>query len=106
MTISIGSVGSQPTTELNESTDRVTSSQANAAREAEDLSSSSSSESTTTVLSGAASVATLTAQALDQGNVRTDRVDQLRQAIANGTYQVEPAKIADAMLAEWQPARG
>lgn len=105
MTISIGSVGSQPATELNESTDRVTSSQANKVRETDDLSSSSSNDSTTTVLSSAASVATLTAKALDESSVRTDRVDQLRQAIANGTYQVEPAKIADAMIAEWQPAR-
>ncbi|MGA9527429.1 MAG: flagellar biosynthesis anti-sigma factor FlgM [Terriglobales bacterium] len=102
MTISIGSLSSQPTTEPTQSTDHVTSSIANKTKDAEDLSSSSSNESTTTLLSSAASVATLTAQALDQNSIRTDRVEQLRQSIANGTYQVEPAKVADAMLAEWR----
>ncbi len=28
-----------------------------------------------------------------------ERVKQIRQAIANGSYSIEPAKIADAMIA-------
>lgn len=32
-------------------------------------------------------------------DVRQQRVNDLRQAIGNGTYQVSPAKIAEAMLA-------
>ena|ERR1700690_818035 len=99
MTISIGGMGSQPRTEFTESpVDRVTSSQSNKAREGTDAPSTE----TTTLLAGATSLASLTATAMDIPGVRTDRVEQLRQAIASGTYQVEPSQVADAILKEWQ----
>jgi flagellar biosynthesis anti-sigma factor FlgM len=39
---------------------------------------------------------------MDSGGFRSDKVDQLRQAIASGSYQIEPNQVADAMLKEWQ----
>jgi negative regulator of flagellin synthesis FlgM len=99
MTILIGGMGSQPRTEFTDSpVDRVTSSQNNIAREATDAPATE----TTTLLAGATSMAALTAAAMDTSGVRTDRVEQLRQAIATGTYNVEPSQVADAMLKEWQ----
>jgi len=48
----------------------------------------------------AASVGSLTARALETPEVREERVEALRQAINNGTYQMDPGQIADAMLNE------
>jgi negative regulator of flagellin synthesis FlgM len=53
-----------------------------------------------TFSAGSASVSGLAAQALAAPEVRQDRVEALREAIRNGSYQVDPAKIADAMLNE------
>ncbi|MGA9527459.1 MAG: flagellar biosynthesis anti-sigma factor FlgM [Terriglobales bacterium] len=47
-----------------------------------------------------ASLSALTTQALQQPDVRQSKVDNLRQMIANGNYNVDPQKTADAMLAE------
>jgi negative regulator of flagellin synthesis FlgM len=49
----------------------------------------------------AASTAVETSDALDPGAapVDTGRVEAVRTAIASGTYQVSPGKIADAMIA-------
>jgi flagellar biosynthesis anti-sigma factor FlgM len=100
MTISIGGMDSQPRTELTESNvDRVTSSQNN--NKVRDGAEAPTTE-TTTLLAGTTSLAALTAAAIDTSGVRTDRVEQLRQAIATGTYRVEPGQVADAMLKEWQ----
>jgi len=33
-------------------------------------------------------------------DVRLERVQELRTAVSNGTYQVDPGKIADAMLTD------
>lgn len=99
MTISIGDIGSQPRTEFTESpVDRVTSSLNNKAHEGSDAPATE----TATLLAGATSLAALNAAAMDTARVRTDKVEQLRQSIAAGTYQVEPAQVADAMLKEWQ----
>ncbi len=104
MTISIGAMGSQPRTELNDSSvDRVTSSRNDKTNEKSEASSTdASSVETTSLVAGTTNLATLTATAMQSGDVRTDKVAQLRQAIASGTYQVEPAQVADAMLKEWR----
>jgi flagellar biosynthesis anti-sigma factor FlgM len=39
-------------------------------------------------------------------DVRQERVNGLRQAISQGTFQVSPGKIADAMLAESRSLAG
>ena len=44
------------------------------------------------------SLGALQAQALATPEVRQDRVQALRDAIRNGSYEIDPAKIADAML--------
>jgi len=51
-----------------------------------------------TTLSTATSVGALTTAALASPEVRQDKVDALRNAIQNGSYQVEPGKIAEAMI--------
>lgn len=48
----------------------------------------------------ASSVVALAAQALQQPDVRQDRVSQLRSQISAGTYQVSPSQVAAAMLAD------
>jgi len=45
-------------------------------------------------------IATLQAAALSQPELRSDKVEALRQAIATGQYKVEPDKIAEAMVNE------
>jgi flagellar biosynthesis anti-sigma factor FlgM len=52
-----------------------------------------------TLNSGGTSVQLLTKQALQSPEVRQDKVDAIRQSISSGQYQVDPAKIADAMIA-------
>jgi flagellar biosynthesis anti-sigma factor FlgM len=37
---------------------------------------------------------------MELSDIRTDRVDHIRNMIANNTYSLEPAKIADKMLDE------
>lgn len=48
--------------------------------------------------SGSSNLARLTSAALDQPEVRTDRVAQLRESISNGSYSVSNGLLADAML--------
>lgn len=48
-----------------------------------------------------ARVESLTAQALAAPEVRQAKVASLSQAIGGGAYQVDAAKIAGAMAAEW-----
>ena len=48
--------------------------------------------------SSGSSVSQLTASAMALPDVRTERVAELRNAIDQGTYQLEPRAIADAML--------
>ena len=43
-------------------------------------------------------VASLAAKALDTSPVRADKVEALRQAVQNGTYKIDPAEIAEAIL--------
>jgi flagellar biosynthesis anti-sigma factor FlgM len=104
MTISIGGMGSQSRTELNDSSvDRVTSNRNDKTNDKSETSAAeASSAETTSLVAGRTSLATLTATAMQGEDVRTDKVAQLRQAIGSGTYQVEPAQVAEAMLKEWQ----
>jgi flagellar biosynthesis anti-sigma factor FlgM len=46
------------------------------------------------------SLSSLTTQTLQMPEVRQDKVDNLRQMIANGEYRVDPNQIADAMLSD------
>lgn len=46
------------------------------------------------------SVVTLTQTALAQPDVRGARVEQLRNQISSGTYQVSPTQVATALLAD------
>jgi len=55
-------------------------------------------EDTTTFSSDSLAVTNLAAQAMQTPEIRQDKVDSLREAIHNGTYQVDPAAVADAML--------
>jgi negative regulator of flagellin synthesis FlgM len=43
-------------------------------------------------------VQSLTAQALETPQVRQDKIDQIREAINNGSYSLDPHAIADAMI--------
>jgi negative regulator of flagellin synthesis FlgM len=54
----------------------------------------------TTLTSDTASLASLVSTALSSPEVRQGRVDNLRQAISNGEYQVDPASVAAAMVSE------
>jgi negative regulator of flagellin synthesis FlgM len=46
------------------------------------------------------SVGSLVSQAMASPDIRQDKVDALRQAISSGQFQVEPGKVAEAMLQE------
>jgi len=54
----------------------------------------------TTLSSDAASLSSLTSAALSSPDIRQGRVDNLRQAISNGEYKVDPDSIASAMVGE------
>ena len=47
-----------------------------------------------------ARVGSLVSQAMASPDVRQDKVDALRQSIANGQSKVEPDRVAEAMLQE------
>ena len=59
-------------------------------------------EDKATLSSDSASMQALTAKALQSAEVRQDKVEALRQAIQNGTYKLEPDKIAEAMIRQSQ----
>jgi negative regulator of flagellin synthesis FlgM len=59
-----------------------------------------SEEDRTTLTSDKTSLASLVSTALSSPEVRQGRVDNLRQAISNGEYQVDPANVAAAMVGE------
>jgi flagellar biosynthesis anti-sigma factor FlgM len=52
-----------------------------------------------TSLDGEGAFATLTAASSDLGQARAQRVQALQDAVASGSYRVQPEKVADAMLA-------
>lgn len=100
MTISIGGLGPQPRTDISEGkVDHVTSSVANKASQSAEAGTEGA---TTALMSSAASLAALTKIAMNGDETRARKVEQLRHDVAAGTYKLEPTKIADALLAEWQ----
>lgn len=60
----------------------------------------SSQNDRTTLSSDTASLSSLTSTALGSPEIRQGRVDNLRQAISNGEYKVDPESIASAMVGE------
>jgi negative regulator of flagellin synthesis FlgM len=59
-----------------------------------------STEDAATVSVVSARVNSLVAQANNAPEIREDKVESLRQAIASGQYSVDPAQIAEAMIRE------
>ena len=55
-------------------------------------------EDKATLSSDAASLDALTAKALQSSEVRQDKIEAIREAIKNGSYKIEPDKIAEAMI--------
>jgi len=53
-----------------------------------------------TLVSDAGSVSSLVSSALSSPEIREDKVASLQQAISNGTYELDPAKIAASMIDE------
>jgi flagellar biosynthesis anti-sigma factor FlgM len=53
----------------------------------------------TTLNSDDNSIQLLTKQALQSPEVRQGKVEAIRQSVSSGEYQVDPGKIADAMIA-------
>lgn len=54
----------------------------------------------TTLQSDSATVQSLVQQALSLPDVRQDKVDAVRQSVNSGQFQIDPQKIASAMIAE------
>ncbi len=54
----------------------------------------------TTLTSTQQSLSALVSTAMSSPDIRQDRVDSLKQAIDNGTYELDPAKIASSMIDE------
>ena len=60
----------------------------------------SRSEDRTTLTSAQQSLSALVSAAMSSPEIRQDRVDSLKQAINNGTYKLDPQKIAASMIDE------
>jgi negative regulator of flagellin synthesis FlgM len=58
------------------------------------------SEDRTTLTSTQQSLNALVSTAMSSPEIRQDRVDNLKQAIGNGTYELDPEKIASSMIDE------
>ena len=57
-------------------------------------------EDRTTLTSDSAAVESLVSTAMNSSTVRQETVESLRQAVGSGQYQLDPAAIANAMLAD------
>jgi negative regulator of flagellin synthesis FlgM len=55
-------------------------------------------EDKATLSTDSTNIQALTAKAMESSEVRQERVEALRQAVQNGTYKIEPDKIAEAMI--------
>lgn len=55
-----------------------------------------------TVSVDSARMTSMVAKATSAPEIREDKVEALRQAIANGQYNIDPAQIADAMIRDSQ----
>ncbi len=58
----------------------------------------SATEDRATLTSDSTSVTSLVSTALKFPEVRQDKVNELKQSVSNGTYQVDPSKIASSIL--------
>lgn len=54
----------------------------------------------TTLTSTQQSLSELVSTAMSSPEIRQDRVDSLKQAISNGSYELDPEKIAASMIDE------
>lgn len=54
----------------------------------------------TTLTSGSSSVGALVSKAMSSPEIRQDLVDQLKQAVSNGQYKLDPGAIAASMIDE------
>lgn len=54
-----------------------------------------------TLTSGEGSVSSLVSTAMASPEIREDKVASLQQAISNGQYELDPAKIAASMINEY-----
>jgi negative regulator of flagellin synthesis FlgM len=54
----------------------------------------------TTLTSGSGAIGSLVSEAMSSPEVRQDKVQSLQQAISSGQYQIDPDKIAGAMIDE------
>ncbi len=68
-----------------------------AASRGADASTEASGDRTTLSTQGSA-VQDLAAQAHNTPEIRQDKVSALRESVNNGTYSLDPSKIADAMI--------
>jgi len=59
-----------------------------------------SADDRTTLTSTQQSLNSLVSTAMSSPEVRQDRVDSLKQAISDGTYELDPEKIASSMIDE------
>jgi flagellar biosynthesis anti-sigma factor FlgM len=57
-------------------------------------------EDTASLSSSQTSVSALSLRALASGETRSTKVEALQQAVGNGSYQVNPSAIADALIGE------
>ena len=57
-------------------------------------------EDRTTLTSTQQSLNALVSTAMSSPEIRQDRVDSLKHAIGNGTYELDPKKIASSMIDE------
>lgn len=55
-------------------------------------------EDKATLSADSTNIQALTAKAMESREVRQDKIEALRQAVQNGTYKIEPDKIAEAMI--------
>jgi flagellar biosynthesis anti-sigma factor FlgM len=58
-------------------------------------------EDRATLTSGEGSVSSLVSTAMASPEIREDKVASLQQAIGNGEYELDPAKIAASMINEY-----
>jgi len=78
--------------------DGVTAAQSNKPEAADSKEVQRPEEDKATLSTSQASIASLTAQALNMPEIRTDKVEALRQAISSGEYKVDPNQVADAII--------
>ena len=85
---------------LNSVAGQIASEQNAKTAESQNASVSSREEDHATLVSDKGSVSSLVSAAMSSPEIRDEKVAGLQQSIANGTYQLDPAKIAASMIDE------